>query len=140
VVLKEVGFFRRHLVAAATLVAIALVASAAWVYTGLYDIAADQPHWGVTSKFINTLRDRSINTRSEKITPPDNLSDAGLVKKGAAQFAAMCSGCHTGPGEQPSDLNEGLYPTPPDFTKVKTEPARAFWIIKHGVKMSGMPA
>ena len=139
-VLKESGFLRRHLLAAVTLAGIGLIALAAWVYTGLYDIAADQPHWGVTSKLITTLRDRSINTRAEKIVIPGNLSDAGLVKRGAAQFAAMCSSCHTGPGEQPSDLNEGLYPKPPDFGKVRIEPARAFWIIKHGVKMSGMPA
>src|SRR3546814_7692818 len=37
-----------------------------------------------------------------------------------------------------SDL--GLYPAPPDLTKTTVEAAEAFWVIKHGIKASGMPA
>ncbi len=33
-----------------------------------------------------------------------------------------------------------MYPQPPDLSKVKRDPAQTFWIIKHGIKMSGMPA
>ena len=69
------------------------------------DITADQSHWG-GKRFLEALCDRSINTQAEKMALTGNLSDAQLIKKGTAQFDAMCSGCHTGQGEQPTDLNE----------------------------------
>ena len=40
-----------------------------------------------------------------------------------------------------SDLREGLYPHPPNLAQEDTRDARrAFWTIKHGIKMSAMPA
>lgn len=39
------------------------------------------------------------------------------------------------------ELSKGLYPAPPNLTKVPLDdPAEAFWVIKHGIKASGMPA
>ncbi|MGH8352605.1 MAG: c-type cytochrome, partial [Pseudomonas sp.] len=37
---------------------------------------------------------------------------------------------------------QSLYPAPPNLTEVGVDgdPAAAFWIIKHGIKASGMPA
>ena len=97
-VLKGVDYLRHHLVAGSILVSVGLIATGIWLYIGIYDIAADQPHWNVTSKVIEVLRDRSIKTRIAEVTVPANLDDPGLVKKGAGQFAAMCAICHTGPG------------------------------------------
>ncbi len=37
-------------------------------------------------------------------------------------------------------LREGLSPQPPDLTQARSDPAEAFSVIKHGIKMSGMPA
>jgi len=38
-------------------------------------------------------------------------------------------------------LRAGLYPTPPDLTKpAHLDSAGAFWVIKHGIKSTGMPA
>jgi hypothetical protein len=40
-----------------------------------------------------------------------------------------------------SELHRGLYPQPPVLATVGIDhPAEAFWVIKHGVKASGMPA
>jgi mono/diheme cytochrome c family protein len=33
-----------------------------------------------------------------------------------------------------------MYPQPPNLSKIRVDPRDAFWVIKHGVKMSGMPA
>ena len=53
----------------------------------------------------------------------------------------MCAGCHLSPRAEPTEIHEGLYPRPPDLTKVvQSDAARAFWIIKHGLKATGMPA
>lgn len=120
-------------------VVLALVVLAGWLWSGSYDIGADAPHWKVTSKLIDVLRERSIDTRLHDIKVP-RLDDPTLVAEGAAHYSEMCTQCHLAPGMDDSETRDGLYPRPPNLTKFAPDPAEAFWIIKHGIKMSGMPA
>ncbi|HET9819154.1 MAG TPA: c-type cytochrome [Rhodanobacteraceae bacterium] len=133
---------KRHtehvLVTVAVLVAIA-VGLGIFAYSGLYNIGSDDHHWRLTYNALQTVRDRSIQARSKDIEVPD-LNDPQLILKGAGQYAAMCTGCHLTPGQENSELREGMYPQPPNLSKVRVDPQDAFWVIKHGIKMSGMPA
>jgi mono/diheme cytochrome c family protein len=44
------------------------------------------------------------------------------------------------PGVSRSQLRRGLYPHPPNLAQQQPpDPQRAFWVIKHGIKMSAMP-
>jgi hypothetical protein len=53
----------------------------------------------------------------------------------------MCSGCHLAPGMKRTEISRGLYPRAPELRrKTDLTPAELFWIVKHGVKMTGMPA
>jgi mono/diheme cytochrome c family protein/ketosteroid isomerase-like protein len=88
---------------------------------------------------METLRQRSIHARSRDIPVPD-LSDEALILKGAGQYAAMCTDCHLKPGMSDSEIRPGLYPQPPNLSQVRIDPQDAFWVIKHGLKMSAMPA
>lgn len=40
------------------------------------------------------------------------------------------------------DIAQGLYPQPPDLAKTAPlySEGELFWILKHGIKMTGMPA
>jgi hypothetical protein len=69
------------------------------------------------------------------------LGDESNIKQGAGNYDEMCSSCHLKPGIQSSEMFAGLYPAPPVF-KLEgiDDEQRAFWIIKHGLKMTGMPA
>ena len=44
------------------------------------------------------------------------------------------------PGIDRTELSQGLYPEPPNLTRKKIDPAQAFWVVKHGIKASAMPA
>jgi mono/diheme cytochrome c family protein len=123
----------------AAIVAVLVLGGVLFVYSGVYDIGADEPHWPATHGLISTLRDRSIAVRSGDLQVP-NLSDATLISKGAGQYAAMCVGCHLAPGKENSEIRPGLYPQPPNLAQVRIAPRVAFWAIKHGIKMSAMPA
>lgn len=127
--------------AIAVVMVLALMAGALALlgYSGLYNIGADDHHWARTHSVMQLVRDRSIHTRSEHIQVP-NLDDRSLVLKGAGQYAAMCTSCHLQPGTESSELREGMYPQPPNLSKTTIDPRDAFWVIKHGIKMSGMPA
>jgi mono/diheme cytochrome c family protein len=121
------------------LVIVVIIAIAAWIWTGSYNVGADSPHWAFTRYMIGQLREHSIESRSADITVP-NLDDPALVAEGAHHYAEMCTGCHLAPGMGDSELREGLYPRPPNLTHFAPDPAEAFWIIKHGIKMTAMPA
>lgn len=117
-----------------------VIAGAIFIYSGVYNIGADAPHWPVTRQLIGALRDHSIAQRDGNVTVP-NLDDPALIAEGAGHYAQMCVGCHMAPGMSDSELRTGLNPKPPNLARIGIEnPAEAFWFIKHGVKMSGMPA
>ncbi|MDP2027975.1 cytochrome c [Sulfuriferula sp.] len=111
-----------------------------FVWSGIYNPGADSPHWKITYALMQTTRERAIEQRAATITLPTNLNDAQLILKGAGQYAAMCTSCHLAPGMKDSELRPGLYPLPPNLSQVNVDPREAFWVIKHGMKMSAMPA
>ena len=88
---------------------------------------------------MQTIRNRSIQVHSADINVP-NLDDPQLILKGAGQYAAMCTNCHLSPGMDDSEIRPGLYPQPPKLAQVRFDPRAVFWTIKHGIKMSAMPA
>jgi len=126
---------------AVLLLAGVLVASAfTFIYSGIFNVGADAPHSAFTYALMEIVRSRSIATRAKDVQPPP-LDDATLIATGARHYAAMCRGCHLAPDEKDSEIRAGLYPQPPDLTKnIRMSSAEAFWVIKHGIKMSGMPA
>jgi len=126
---------------------LALATTAIVLYAGIPNAAADAPHADVVLRLIEWTRERSIARRIVDITPPGDLADADRIRRGAGNYAAMCAECHLSPGAPDSEIRRGLYPVPPNFSLPATtvsnaEPAaaRRFWIIKHGIKASGMPA
>lgn len=122
------------------LVALAAGAAAAFVYSGAYNIAADERHWGVTERLLAAVRTRSIEARARSLAVPANLGDEKRVLAGAGQYAEMCVTCHLAPGVKDTPLRQGLYPQPPLLTEHSMDPRTSFWIVKHGMKMTGMPA
>jgi mono/diheme cytochrome c family protein len=114
--------------------------TAIFAWSGAYNVAADEPHWRLTERLMVTVRDRSAEVRAGGIVVPD-LRDPALIRTGAGNYDAMCVGCHLKPGVAKTELSFGLYPAPPQFARNRPDdPAVAFWVIKHGIKMSGMPA
>jgi mono/diheme cytochrome c family protein len=124
---------------AAALAAFA-VGAGLFIASGLYNIGADDHHTVLVTALITELRDRSIEARARTVAVPD-LSAAAAIEAGARRYALACSACHLAPGVGHSALRRGLYPHPPNLAQERPPgPQRAFWVIKHGIKMSAMPA
>lgn len=112
-----------------------------FIYTGFYNIGADAPHTKPVYWIIENLRDRSIAVRAKDIAVPATLADPKNVAVGAGLYAEMCSGCHLAPGMEKTEISQGLYPQAPELSLgVIHSAAEEFWMIKHGVKMTAMPA
>ena len=120
--------------------AVAVGGLAGFAYSGNYNVGADDPHGALVYSALDVMRDRSVEARAAGLQPPSDVSDKIRIVQGAGNYAAMCAGCHLAPGVNSSELSAGLYPSPPNFTRSNTGVAQAFWVIKHGIKASGMPA
>jgi mono/diheme cytochrome c family protein len=119
---------------------VGVVGAVLLAYAGAFNVAADVPHGRLTYNFLEMLRDRSIAVRAGEIRVPQ-LDDPKMIAAGAAHYAEMCSGCHLAPGLSGSEIREGLYPQPPKLIESKSLlPAREFWVIKHGIWTTAMPA
>jgi len=123
-----------------SLLVLVAAGTTAFIGSGAYNVAADEPHWPFTEYAMEMVRERSIATRASGIAVPD-LEDEATVRSGAGNYDAMCVGCHLRPGLERTELSNGLLPSPPNLSGDRTvEPAATFWAIKHGIKMTGMPA
>ena len=111
------------------------------VLSGAFNVAATDPHSAMTEWVLHTSMRRSVAMRSSGIVAPKSFTDE-QVKDGFGEFSTMCAGCHGAPGKRRSAVGMGLRPRAPDLAEAARDwdSANLFWIVKNGVKMTGMPA
>ena len=126
---------------ALAVVVILALGGLAFVYSGSYDVAATDAHTGVVQWALETTKDRSIRAHAAGVPEPPAF-DSALVVSGFDGFRGMCVECHGAPGVDPGINGEGLNPEPPELGGEAHEfsDGELFWITKHGVKFTGMPA
>ncbi|MEO6096475.1 MAG: cytochrome c [Fibrobacteria bacterium] len=109
--------------------------------SGIYNVAASKPHSAVFSRVVSMAMERSVAFHAPEISAPD-LFDSTLLKHGAGHFKTMCIACHGAPGTEPSEIGKGLNPEAPELSEASSEwsDSELHWIIKNGVRMTGMPA
>jgi hypothetical protein len=134
------------IIGAIATLAFGAAAVATVVVSGVINIGADVPHSPLVHKAIAFGRERSIDRNVAGINVPDDIANSERIRRGAGNYDAMCVNCHLTPELPDTEIRKGLYPTPPNLAQkngssgVARSPARDFWIIKHGIKASGMPA
>jgi mono/diheme cytochrome c family protein len=132
----------RNLLVTIAVAVVVVLLGAILVYSGAYYVGADRPHWSVTSWLLNQTRDQSIRAHASGIAVPAGFDDATRIVAGASHYAEHCAVCHGAPGVERGDLAKGLYPRPPNLADVarRYTPGELFWIVKHGIRMTGMPS
>ena len=131
----------KPLTALAVLVVLALAGGAVYLSTGRYDVAAVDPEPGFVDRALAAISDRSVVRHAAGLQEPP-LGDPAMIRLGASLYGQLCAACHGGPGVKPSAIGMGMNPGPPDLVDSAREmPARqVYWIVKHGIRMTGMPA
>jgi hypothetical protein len=126
-----------------TAVLLAAIAVYGFIYSGSYNVAASEPHTRTVSSTFQTFMRESVKEHAKDIQIPSgvNLKDSVLIERAAKPYDEMCRMCHGAPGIEPVEWL-AMNPEPPDLAKEATNwsDAELYWIIKHGVKMTGMPA
>lgn len=131
----------------ARIAAVALVVAAGgmvFIMLGLTPIAASDGHWRITQRFLGFTMTQTVRMQSLGIRAPP-LDDPALVLKGAGHYAGSCAACHGAPGQPRAMEVRQMAPEPPHLAASPSEPSdwtspQLFWIVKHGIKYSAMPA
>ncbi len=121
---------------------IAAIGAVIFFFGGFYSVAGTAAEPGVVGWALINVRQASID-RHAGDRPPISLDDPAIVQAGARAYAARgCTNCHGGPGVPWAKFSEGLRPDPPDLKDIakEREPSQLFWVVKNGVKMTGMPS
>jgi mono/diheme cytochrome c family protein len=116
-----------------------LAGALAVTYSGAYNVAANVPDVGIVNWLLSTNMQRSVVRHARSINAPAQLTDQ-QAKEGLRIYKETCVYCHGAPGKDPGDIGKGLNPEPPYLpdTVSRWSSAELFWIIKHGIKMTGM--
>lgn len=125
----------------AALAAAGLVAAAAFVYFGVYDVAAVDQHRVPTYWLLYTNMERSVKAHARSVQAPP-LDDPAMAQRGATLYREHCVRCHGAPGVAPEPFALGINPVPANLAHTSRErtPAELYWTIRNGLKMTGMPA
>ena len=118
------------------------VGAAAFVVSGAFDVAATVNPGKLEKRLASVALDRSVARRAPKTSNPAAASPEAL-QTGLAHYRGMCVTCHGAPGVDPSEIGVGLNPAAPDLTLAKVQArtdGELFWLVSHGIRMSGMPA
>ena len=123
------------------LLALVPVAVVAFVKSGIYNVAASKPHSKLTEWITHETMIHSVRRHAQAISAPRQFSRAEIMA-GFCTYETHCVACHGAPAIAREQWVGGLEPSPPYLldTTSRWSPAELFWIVKNGIKMTGMPS
>ena len=127
-------------------VAAALAGGAAAVYwaasSGYFPAHADAPAPAWEKWFARLALDAAIARNAPKTDSPLPPTDRNLMK-GLRLYGENCLVCHGGPDARSSKIALGLYQKAPQLARYGVEDdedGEVYWVVAHGIRMTGMPA
>jgi mono/diheme cytochrome c family protein len=75
-------------------------------------------------------------------TAPAAAAVGAMTLRGAGLYRDNCVVCHGAPGVAQGDIGKSMQPIPGPLSDAarRWQPNELYWITRHGIKMSGMPA
>ena len=86
---------------------------------------------------------RNRNRGSREAIPPAPSNLKVSIEEGEKLFGTECAGCHGLDGNNPTYAGRWMYPRAADLTSPEVQQysdRELFWILKNGIRLSGMPA
>jgi mono/diheme cytochrome c family protein len=84
-----------------------------------------------------------VHRSSRDNIPPAPTDLQASIEEGAKLFGTECAECHGLDGHTPTDAGRWMYPRATDLTSPEVQKysdPELFWIVKNGIRLSGMPA
>lgn len=123
---------------------IALAVGYLLLQSGVIPANADAKPGGLELWVAGTSLDATLRNQAPKAANPVALTDANLIE-GVSLYGQHCAICHgaASGAASASPVAKGLYPAPPQLAEEGVEDDAegvSFWKIKHGIRLTGMPA
>jgi len=123
---------------------VVIVGAYVLLQSGLIPANADAKPGGLELWAAGTSLQATLRNQAPNQTNPVALSSASLIE-GITLYGQHCAICHgTAAGaSSASPVAKGLYPAPPQLADdgVEDDPdGITYWKIKHGIRLTGMPA
>ncbi len=132
----------RTLLILAALAMMAVSGGGAFIYYGLYNPAATVQHTAPVFWLLTVAMRQSVQHHARDVRVPP-LDEIGQIDAGGQLYRAHCVQCHGAPGVAPDAFALGMMPLPGNLALTAREwqdPAELYWVVRYGIKMSGMPA
>jgi len=110
-----------------------------FIYHG---VSAQEDPSAMETALANWVRNASVSVSSGTEKNPIPQTPENL-KEGREDFENMCAGCHANNGSGTRTMAAHMYPRSPDLRAKSTQDltdAEIFYIIRNGIRLSGMPA
>jgi mono/diheme cytochrome c family protein len=126
--------------------AIAAYAGAAFVLLssaklGVLPVQADVAPSSLEARLLGSALHAAVARNAPSGPNPVPSSDENLIA-GAKVYREMCSRCHGGSRESDNPYGRSFYPPAPQLPLTRTSytDSEMFWIVKHGIRNTAMPA
>jgi mono/diheme cytochrome c family protein len=112
-----------------------------YVRLGFVDPRADAEVGAIEHKVAMPALDASVDRRAPDAKNPIEPSEENLIA-GMKIYQTACAGCHGDIAQPHSAFGDAFYPRAPQFVEDAPDmpESQNFYIIQHGIKLSGMPA
>ena len=124
-------------------ITIVVVIAIAVVYVAMHLNISALGEPGRVETFVATqVRDWRIHRAARRRLPPTPEHNEANLAKGSAIYGMACATCHGQDGRNPAPIGKSMYPRVPNLSSPQVQgmsDRELFWVIKNGVRLSGMP-
>lgn len=113
--------------------------------SGWYNIGATRQHWQPVYSVLEQGMHESVRHHARAVQLPAALPATqarAQLLSGAALYRQHCVQCHGAPGVAQAAIGQSMQPVPGPLVDAarRWQKNELYWITRHGIKMSGMPA
>jgi len=113
--------------------------------SGWYNIGATRQHWQPAYTLLEQGMHESVRHHAREVVVPEALAGGAAraqLVAGAGLYRQHCAQCHGAPGVAQDAIGQSMQPIPGPLVDAarRWHKNELYWITRHGIKMSGMPA
>jgi mono/diheme cytochrome c family protein len=125
------------------LAVLVLMVFAAVFAASRFNVSALPEPGDLETKLATRAKHFLIERRSRRDIPAPPADRQASATSGDVLYGTECSSCHGLDGRHPTDPGRWMYPRAADLTSPEVQQysdGALFWIIRNGIRLSGMPA
>jgi len=132
----------RRIALSVVLVALLLILAGLTFVAYQFNLSALNEPGRMETRLATRVKGWTVGRSARGPLPPAPPSNSSSVALGEMDFMGVCATCHGMDGRKPTDIGRWMYPRTPDLGSPEVQQwsdAELFWIIRNGIRLSGMP-